>query len=77
MVIIHIRIEDVALQNGILMFLLRQCVEYTNYLKKQLDFENDLLLSNCKDRISLLKIKCANSKLPIYKHIYIYDSDVI
>ena len=28
-------------------------------------------------RISLLKLRCANSRLPIYKHVYIIDdSDV-
>ena len=75
-VIIHRRIEDIALQNGILMFLLRQCVECTDYFFKQLDFENYVLHSNCRDRISLSKIRCANSNLPIYKHINIYDSDV-
>ena len=34
-VIIHRRIEDIAPQkNGTLMFLLRQCVESADYLKK-------------------------------------------
>ena len=40
------------------------------------DFENYLLHSNCRDIISLSKLRCANSKLPIYKHIHINDSDV-
>ena len=40
------------------------------------DFENYLLHSNYRDRISLSKLRCANSKLPIYKHIYSHDSDV-
>ena len=31
---------------------------------------------HCRDRISLSKLRCANSKLTIYKHIYIHDSDV-
>ena len=35
-VIIHRRIEGIALQNGILIFLLRQCVECTDYLKNNL-----------------------------------------
>ena len=43
---------------------------------KQLYFENYLLHSNYRDRISLSKLRCANSKLPIYKHIYSHDSDV-
>ena len=43
---------------------------------KQLDFENYVLHSNCRDSISLSKLRYANSKLSIYKHNYIHDSDV-
>ena len=43
---------------------------------KQFDFENYLLHLDCRERISLSKKICVNTKLPIYKHIYIYDSDV-
>ena len=45
------------------------------YIKK-LDFEYYLLHSISKDRISFSVLSFANSKLPIYKHIYVYDSDV-
>ena len=64
---IHRRIEDIALQNGILH---RQCVKCTEYFFL-LDFENYLLHSNYRDIISLSKLRCSNSKLPIYKHITI------
>ena len=63
-------------KNGILISLHRQCVICTEYLFLKLDFENNFLHLNCSDRITLSKFRCANSKLPIYKNIYILDSDV-
>ena len=43
----------------------------------KIDSENYLLQSNCKDRILFSKLRYENSKLLlIYKHIYIYDSNV-
>ena len=75
-VIIHRRIEDIALQKwNTYVSTSSMCRMYILFFK-QLDFENYLLHSNYRDRISLSKLRCANSKLPIYKHIYIYDSDV-
>ena len=44
--------------------------------KQQLCFEKDLLMPNSRERISLGKYRCTNCKLPIYKHIYLYDSDI-
>ena len=74
--IIHQRIEDIALQKwNTDISTLSMCKMYRIF-KKQLDFENYLLHSNYRDRISLSKLRCANSKLPIYKHIYSHDSDV-
>ena len=75
-VIIHRRIEDIALQKWNTDISTSSMCRMYRLFKKQLDFENYLLYSNCRDRISLSKIRCANSKLPIYKHIYMYDSDV-
>ena len=74
-IIIHQRIEDIALQKwNTDISTLSMCKMYKLF-KKQLDFENYLLHSNYRDRISLSKLRCANSKLQIYKHIYIHDSD--
>ena len=33
-------------------------------------------MPNSRERISLTKYRCTNSKLPIYKHIYLYDYDI-
>ena len=33
-------------------------------------------MPNSRERISLTKYRYTNSKLPIYKHIYLYDSDI-
>ena len=56
-------------KNGILISLQSMCKMYRIF-KKQLDFENYLLHSKYRDRISLSKLRCKNSKLPNYKHIY-------
>ena len=32
-------------------------------------------MPNSRERISLTKYRCTNSKLSIYKHIYLYDYD--
>ena len=46
--------------------------------KKLLNFKNygPLLHSDYRENNSLSKLRCANGKLPIFKHIYIHDSDV-
>ena len=75
-VIIHQRIEDIALQKWNTDISTSSMCKMYRIFKKQLDFENYLLHSNYRDRISLSKLRCANSKLPIYKHIYSHDSDV-
>ena len=75
-VIIHQRIEDSALQKWNTDISTSSICKMYILFNKQLDFENYLLHSNYRDRISLSKLGCANSKLPIYKHIYIHDSDV-
>ena len=75
-VIIHQRIEYIALQKWNTDISTSSMCKMYRIFKKQLDFENYLLHSNYRDRISLSKLRCANSKLPIYKHIYSNDSDV-
>ena len=75
-VIIHQRIEDIALQKWNTDISTSSiCKMYRIFIKK-IDFENYLLHSNYRDRISLSKLRYANSKLPIYKHIYNRDSEV-
>ena len=51
------------------------CIMYRLF-KKQLSFDDNFLHSNCNDMLSLSKPRYANIKLPINKHIYMYDSDV-
>ena len=49
------------------------CITYKLF-KTQLHFEKHLLNSYCKDRINLTKLRCSNSKLPIYSTIYLHDT---
>ena len=50
------------------------CILYRLY-KKHLDFERYLTISHYRDRVSLTKFRCANSKLPVYDQIYMYAID--
>ena len=52
------------------------CTLY-RFFFKHLHFENHIIYTCYRDRILLSKLRCTNSKLPIYKHIYtcMYDSD--
>ena len=72
--IIHKMIEDIAHQKWYIdlsnSFVCITC----KLFKKQLHFEKHLLNSNFKDRISLTRLRCSNSKLPIYNTIYLYDT---
>ena len=51
---------------------------YTMYrlFKKQLNFEDYLLSCNNRERISLPKYRCANSKIPVYNQIYMYETEL-
>ena len=72
--IIHKRIEDIAHQKSFIdLSNSSMCITYKLF-KKQLHFEKHLLNSNFKDRISLTRRGCSNSKLPIYNTIYLYDT---
>ena len=72
--IIHKRIEDIAHQKWFIdLSNSSMCITYKLF-KKQLHFEKHLLNSNFKDRISLTRLRCSNSKLPIYNTIYLYDA---
>ena len=50
------------------------CILYRLY-KKHLDFEKYLTISGYRDRVSLTKFRCANSKLPVYDQMYMYTTD--
>ena len=74
--VIHRKIEDIALQHWYTdISNSSMCVLYKLF-KQTLHFEKYLLSSNNRDRISLTKFRCSNSKLPVYNHIYMYDSDL-
>ena len=44
--------------------------------KKQLNFEDYLLSCYNRERISLTKYRCANSKIPVYNQIYMYETEL-
>ena len=68
--------EDIALQQWYAdISNSSMCVLYKLF-KKNLNFEKYLLCCNNRDRISLTKFRCSNSKLPVYNRIYMYDSDL-
>ena len=72
--IIHKRIEDMAHQKWYIdLSNSSMCITYKLF-KTQLHFEKYLLNPNCKDRINLTKLRCSNSKIPIYSTIYMYDT---
>ena len=55
------------------MFLHHHCVLLL--FKKQCNFEKYLLMSNNLNRISLTKLRCSNSKIPVHIQIYLYATD--
>ena len=73
--ILHNRIADIALQNWYTeVFTSSMCTIYRRF-KKQLDFENYLMSANTRERISMTKYRCANSRIPVYSQIYMYDTE--
>ena len=73
--ILHNRIADIALQNWYTeVFTSSMCTIYGRF-KKQLDFENYLMSANPRERISMTKYRCANSRIPVYSQIYMYDTE--
>ena len=74
--IIHKRIEDIALHNWYAEISTSpMCVLYRLY-KKLFDFEKYLLNCNYVERIALSKLRCANIKLPVYNTIFMYETDI-
>ena len=74
--LIHTRIEEVALHNWYTdISTSSMCTMYILF-KKQLNFEDYLLSCNNRERISLTKYRCVNSKIPVYNQIYMYETEV-
>ena len=74
--IIFRRIDDIGLKRWYTYLSDPSLCTFYSQFKQQLCFEKYLLMPNPRERISLTKYRCTNSKLPIYKHIYLYDSDI-
>ena len=73
--LLHTIIEEVALHNlytDITTSLM--CTMYRLF-KKQLNFEDYLLSCTYRERISLTKYLCANSKIPVHNQIYMYETE--
>ena len=44
--------------------------------KKQLQYDKYLFISNNKERISLTKFRCSNSRIPVYNQMYLFQSEL-
>ena len=51
------------------------CTLYRQFKQKHC-FEKYSHMHNYKERISLTKYRCTNSKLPVYKAHLVYDSNI-
>ena len=74
--LIHTRIEDVALHNWYTYISTSSMCTMYRLFKKQLNFDEHMLSCNNKERISLTKYRCANSKIPVYNKIYMYETEL-
>ena len=74
--IIHKRIEDVALHKWFTDISTSSMCSFYRLYKKRLDFEKYLLNPNYRERIALCKLRCANIKLPVYSRIFMYSTDI-
>ena len=74
--LIHTRIEEVALHNWYTDISTSSMCTMYRLFKKQLNFEDYLLSCNNRERISLAKYRCANSKIPVYNQIYMYETEL-
>ena len=73
--IIHKGIEDISHQKWYIdLSNSSMCITYKLF-QKQLHLEKHIFNSNFKDRINLTKIRCSNSKLPMYNTIYVYATE--
>ena len=74
--LIHTRIEEVALHNWYTDISTSSMCTMYRLFKKQSNFEDYLLSCNNRERISLTKYRCANSKIPFYNLIYMYETEL-
>ena len=75
--LIHTRIEEVALHNWYTYISTSSMCTMYRLFKKQLNFEEYLLSCDNRERISLTKYRCANSKIPVYNHyIHMYETEL-
>ena len=72
--LIHTRIEEVSLHNWYTYISTSSmCTMYTLF-NKQFNFEDYLLSCTYRELISLTTYRCANSNIPVYNQIYIYET---
>ena len=74
--IIQKRIEDIALHKWFSEVSTSSMCSTYRLFKKELNFEGYLMNPNYKNRISLTKFRCSNTKMPVYNQIYLYDTDI-
>ena len=73
--LIHTGIKEVALHNWYTDISTSLMCTMYRLFKKQLNFEDYLLSCNNRERISLTKCRCANSRIPVYNQIYMYETE--
>ena len=74
--LIHMIIKEVALHNWYTDISTSLMCTMYRLFKKQLNFEDYLLSCNNREQISLTKYRCANSKVPVYNQIYMYETEL-
>ena len=74
--LMYTRIEDVTLHKWYTYISTSSMCTMYILFKKQLNFEEYLLSCNYRERISLTKYRCANSKIPVYNQIYMYETEL-
>ena len=72
--LIYTRIKEVALHNWYTSTS-SMCTMYRLF-KKQLNFKDYLLFCNYRERISLTKYRCVNSKISVYNQLYMYENEL-
>ena len=70
--IIFRRIDDIALNRWYTDLSVSSSCTFYRQFKQKLYF----LKPNSRERISSTKYRCTKSKLPIYKHNYLYNSNI-
>ena len=74
--LIHTRMQEGALHNWYTDISTSSMCTMYRLFKKQLNFEDYVLSCNNRERISLTKYRCANSKIAVYNQIYMYETEL-